>query len=91
MDRSIRNVLKLSVPPSKEKQTRNRYVNRWILFWLTWGLILGLPLIFFLFRADALERAGLKLVFDTANICAPTVRSRSTSSSNSCSISNGWN
>ncbi|MCA9859247.1 MAG: hypothetical protein KC438_05960 [Thermomicrobiales bacterium] len=73
MDRSIRNVLKLSVPPSKEKLTRNRYVNRWILFWLTWGLILGLPLIFFLFRADALERAGLKLVFDTADICAPTV------------------
>ena len=73
VDRSVRGALNLTVPPNKEKLTRNKLVNRWIFFWLTWGLIIGLPLIFFLFRADVLERAGLKLVFDTANVCAPTV------------------
>jgi hypothetical protein len=73
VDRSVRSALNLTVPPNKEKLTRNKLVNRWIFFWLTWGLILGLPLIFFIFRADVLERAGLKLVFDTANVCTPTV------------------
>ncbi len=73
VDRSVRSALNLTVPPNKEKLTRNKLVNRWIFFWLTWGLILGLPLIFFLFRADALERIGLNLVFDTANVCTPTV------------------
>lgn len=72
-DLSVRRSLRLDVPPSKEKLTRNNEVNRWIFFWLTWGLIVGLPLIFFLFRVDALDRAGLHLTFDTANICAPTV------------------
>ncbi|MEZ4504619.1 MAG: hypothetical protein R2848_01875 [Thermomicrobiales bacterium] len=69
---SMRNALKLTVPPSKEKLTRNKLVNNWIFFWLTWGLIIGLPVIFFLFRSDALDRAGLHLTFDTANVCAPT-------------------
>ena len=73
VDRSVRGALNLTVPPNKEKLTRNKLVNRWIFFWLTWGLIIGLPLIFFLFRADMLERAGLKLIFDTANVCTPTV------------------
>jgi hypothetical protein len=73
INRSVRSALNLTVPPSKERLTRNKLVNRWIFFWLTWGLILGLPLIFFLFRADVLERAGLKLIFDTANVCTPTV------------------
>jgi hypothetical protein len=73
VDRSVRSALNLTVPPSKEKLTRNKLVNRWIFFWLTWGLIIGLPIIFFIFRADVLERAGLKLVFDTANVCTPTV------------------
>jgi hypothetical protein len=73
VDRSVRSALNLTVPPNKEKLTRNKPVNRWIFFWLTWGLIIGLPLIFFIFRADVLERAGLKLIFDTANVCAPTV------------------
>jgi hypothetical protein len=73
LDRSVRNALKLTVPPSKEKLTRNKLVNNWIFFWLTWGLVLGLPLIFFLFRGDVLERAGFKLIFDTANVCTPTV------------------
>lgn len=71
--RSVRGALNLTVPPSKEKLTRNKLVNGWIFFWLTWGLIIGLPLIFFIFRADMLERAGWRLVFDTANVCAPTV------------------
>lgn len=73
VDRSVRSALNLTVPPSKERLTRNKPVNRWIFFWLTWGLIIGLPLIFFIFRADVLERAGLKLIFDTANVCTPTV------------------
>lgn len=72
-DQSMRRIFNLTVPPRKERVTRNKLVNRWIVFWLTWGLIIGLPLIFFLFRADALERAGIKLIFDTANVCAPTV------------------
>lgn len=72
-DNSVRGALNLTVPPSKEKLTRNRYVNRWIFFWLTWGLLIGLPLIFFLFRSDALDRVGFHLTFDTANVCAPTV------------------
>lgn len=71
VDRSVRGALNLTVPPRKEKLTRNRYVNNWILFWMTWGLIIGLPLIFFIFRGNVLERAGLKLVFDSANVCAP--------------------
>ena len=70
---SVRGALNLTVPPSKERLTRNKLVNRWIFFWLTWGLIIGLPVIFFIFRADLLQRAGLNLVFDTANVCAPTV------------------
>src|SRR5215218_3801399 len=73
VDRSVRSALNLTVPPSKEKLTRNKLVNNWIFFWLTWGLIIGLPLIFFIFRSDTLERAGLSLTFDTANVCAPTV------------------
>jgi len=73
LDRSIRDALRISVPPSKEKITRNNLVNRWIFFWVTWGLIIGLPLIFFVFRSNALERAGFHLVFDTGNVCAPTV------------------
>mgnify|MGYP001178228889 CR=1 FL=1 len=72
VDRSVRSALNLTVPPSKERLTRNKLVNNWIFFWLTWGLILGLPLIFFLFRSDALDRAGLHITFDTANVCAPT-------------------
>lgn len=74
VDRSVRSALNLTVPPSKEKLTRNKLVNNWIFFWLTWGLIIGLPLIFFIFRADVLDRAGLHITFDTANICAPTAR-----------------
>ena len=73
VDRSVRGALNLTVPPNKEKLTRNKLVNRWIFFWLTWGLIIGLPLIFFIFRADVLDRAGINLIFDTANVCAPTV------------------
>jgi hypothetical protein len=72
VDRSVRSALNLTVPPSKERLTRNKMVNNWIFFWLTWGLIIGLPLIFFLFRSDALDRAGLHITFDTANVCAPT-------------------
>jgi hypothetical protein len=72
LDRSVRGALNLTVPPSKERLTRNRLVNRWIFFWLTWGLIIGLPLIFFIFRADVLDRAGIHITFDTANVCAPT-------------------
>jgi hypothetical protein len=72
-DQSMRRMFNLTVPPRKEQVTRNKLVNGWIVFWLTWGLIIGLPLIFFLFRADALERAGINLIFDTANVCAPTV------------------
>lgn len=71
---SVRNALNLTVPPSKERLTRNRKVNRWIFFWLTWGLILGLPIIFLIFRSDALDRAGLHITFDTANVCAPTAQ-----------------
>lgn len=71
-DRSIRRALRIAVPPSKEKITRNNLVNRWIFFWATWGMIIGLPLIFFLFRANVLDRAGIHLTFDTANVCAPT-------------------
>lgn len=71
-DRSVRGALNLTVPPRKEKLTRNKYVNNWIFFWLTWGLIIGLPVIFFIFRADVLDRAGFHLTFDTANVCAPT-------------------
>ncbi len=74
LDRSVRSALNLTVPPSKERLTRNRLVNRWIFFWLTWGLILGLPLIFFIFRADVLDRAGIHITFDTANVCAPTAQ-----------------
>ena len=74
MDQSVRRALNLTVPPSKERLTRNRLVNRWIFFWLTWGLIIGLPLIFFIFRSNALERANLHLTFDTANVCAPTAQ-----------------
>jgi hypothetical protein len=74
VDRSVRGALNLTVPPSKERLTRNKLVNRWIFFWLTWGLIIGLPIIFFIFRANALERAGLKITFDTANVCAPTAQ-----------------
>jgi hypothetical protein len=74
MDQSVRRALNLTVPPSKERLTRNRLVNRWIFFWLTWGLIIGLPVIFFIFRSDALERANLRLTFDTANVCAPTAQ-----------------
>jgi hypothetical protein len=73
VDRSVRSALNLTVPPNKEKLTRNKPVNRWIFFWLTWGLIIGLPLIFFIFRADVMERAGFKILFDTANVCSPTV------------------
>lgn len=73
IDQSIRNILRLTVPPSKAKLTRNDPVNRWVLFWLTWGLVIGLPIIFFIFRGNALDRAGLHLTFDTANVCAPTV------------------
>ena len=64
LDRSVRGALNLTVPPSKERLTRNRLVNRWIFFWLTWGLIIGLPLIFFIFRADVLDRAGRPLKTD---------------------------
>jgi hypothetical protein len=74
LDRSVRGALNLTVPPSKERLTRNKLVNRWIFFWLTWGLIIGLPLIFFIFRADVLDRAGFHLTFDTANVCAPTAQ-----------------
>lgn len=73
LERSVRSALNLTVPPSKERLTRNKLVNHWIFFWLTWGLILGLPLIFFVFRADLMERAGFKILFDTANVCSPTV------------------
>ena len=73
LDRSLRSALRITVPPSKAQLTRNTYVNRWILFWLTWGLIIGLPVIFFIFRSDVLDRAGLHLTLDTANVCAPTV------------------
>lgn len=72
VDRSVRSALNLTVPPSKERLTRNKLVNNWIFFWLTWGLVIGLPVIFFLFRSDALDRAGLHITFDTANVCAPT-------------------
>jgi hypothetical protein len=74
LDRSVRGALNLTVPPSKERLTRNKLVNRWIFFWLTWGLIIGLPVIFFLFRADVLDRAGIHITFDTANVCAPTAQ-----------------
>lgn len=74
LDRSVRGALNLTVPPSKERLTRNKLVNRWIFFWLTWGLIIGLPLIFFIFRADVLDRAGVHITFDTANVCAPTAQ-----------------
>ncbi|MCC6673842.1 MAG: hypothetical protein IT339_01485 [Thermomicrobiales bacterium] len=73
LDHSVRRALRIDVPPSKEKIARNNLVNRWIFFWATWGLIVGLPLIFFVFRSNALERAGLHLTFDTGNVCAPTV------------------
>lgn len=73
LNHSVRSAMRIDVPPSKEKFTRNNLVNRWILFWATWGLIIGLPLIFFVFRSNALERAGLHLTFDTSNVCAPTV------------------
>lgn len=73
VDRSVRSTLNLTVPPRKERLTRNKLVNNWIFFWLTWGLIIGLPLIFFLFRADVLNRVGINLIIDTANVCAPTV------------------
>lgn len=73
LDRSVRSALNITVPPSKEKLTRNKFVNRWIFFWLTWGLIIGLPIIFFIFRSNALDRAGLHLTIDTGNVCAPTV------------------
>lgn len=74
VDRSVRGALNLTVPPSKERLTRNKLVNNWIFFWLTWGLIIGLPLIFFIFRADVLDRAGIHITFDTANVCAPTAQ-----------------
>lgn len=74
VDRSVRGALNLTVPPSKEKLTRNKLVNNWIFFWLTWGLIIGLPIIFFIFRADVLDRAGIHITFDTANVCAPTAQ-----------------
>lgn len=73
LDRSVRSALNITVPPRKEKLTRNTFVNRWIFFWLTWGLIIGLPIIFFVFRSNALDRAGLHLTIDTGNVCAPTV------------------
>ncbi len=71
--RSVRGALRINVPPSKETVTRNNLVNRWIFFWVTWGLIIGLPLIFFIFRSNALDRAGFHLIFDTGDVCAPTV------------------
>lgn len=73
LDQSVQSFLNFQVPPTKEKLTRNPVVNGWIYFCLTFGVIVLLPLMFLLFRSNAFERVGFKVVLDTAGICEPAV------------------
>ena len=72
-DRSLQRLFGVVVPHGKESISRNRYVNRWIYTSLIVGVVFIMPALFFLFRANALEHLGSRIIIDTTGICRPTV------------------
>ena len=63
--------LDAKTPKRNETITRNRIVNHWLYFAFLSGFVFFIPFLFFLFRADVFNQAGLDFAIDTAGICAP--------------------
>lgn len=68
---AIRAYLGNRTPRRNETLTRNHLVNGWIYIWFVSGIVIVMPLLFYLLRAHALDHLGMNVLIDTAGICKP--------------------